>query len=434
MSEKDKDILKIAIPSIVSNITVPLLGLVDVTIVGHMGSAAYIGAIAVGSMIFNVIYWIFGFLRMGTSGMTSQAYGRRRLDEAVDMLVRSMALGVGVGILFVLAQLVVKYAAMAAMQPTDDIKAYTSAYFDICIWGAPAVLGLYSLTGWYIGMQNTRTPMVISIVQNIINIAASITLVSVFGMKVEGVAIGTLVAQYAGFALALVMLCNRYGRLMRYISVKAMRDTKAMMRFFTVNRDIFLRTVFLVAVNLFFTAAGAKQGAVILSVNTLLFQLFTLYSYVMDGFAYAGEAIGGKYYGAGNVRAFDDIVRRLFVWALLLTALYTLVYLFGGRPFLRLLTDEPDVVSASKEYMPWAVAIPLSGMGAFYWDGLYIGMTATRGMLASTFAGAIVFFATYTLLFPMLENHALWLALTLYLVARGIVQALLFKRYRLKSY
>ena len=434
MSEKDKDILKIAIPSIVSNITVPLLGLVDVTIVGHMGSAAYIGAIAVGSMIFNVIYWIFGFLRMGTSGMTSQAYGRRRLDEAVDMLVRSMALGVGVGILFVLAQPVVKYAAMAAMQPTDDIKAYTSAYFDICIWGAPAVLGLYSLTGWYIGMQNTRTPMVISIVQNIINIAASITLVSVFGMKVEGVAIGTLVAQYAGFALALVMLCNRYGRLMRYISVKAMRDTKAMMRFFTVNRDIFLRTVFLVAVNLFFTAAGAKQGAVILSVNTLLFQLFTLYSYVMDGFAYAGEAIGGKYYGAGNVRAFDDIVRRLFVWALLLTALYTLVYLFGGRPFLRLLTDEPDVVSASKEYMPWAVAIPLSGMGAFYWDGLYIGMTATRGMLASTFAGAIVFFATYTLLLPMLENHALWLALTFYLVARGIVQTLLFKRYRLKSY
>ena len=434
MSEKDKDILKIAIPSIVSNITVPLLGLVDVTIVGHMGSAAYIGAIAVGSMIFNVIYWIFGFLRMGTSGMTSQAYGRRRLDEAVDMLVRAMALGVGVGILFVLAQPVVKYAAMAAMQPTDDIKAYTSAYFDICIWGAPAVLGLYSLTGWYIGMQNTRTPMVISIVQNIINIAASITLVSVFGMKVEGVAIGTLVAQYAGFALALVMLCNRYGRLMRYISVKAMRDTKAMMRFFTVNRDIFLRTVFLVAVNLFFTAAGAKQGAVILSVNTLLFQLFTLYSYVMDGFAYAGEAIGGKYYGAGNVRAFDDIVRRLFVWALLLTALYTLVYLFGGRPFLRLLTDEPDVVSASKEYMPWAVAIPLSGMGAFYWDGLYIGMTATRGMLVSTFAGAIVFFATYTLLFPMLENHALWLALTFYLVARGIVQTLLFKRYRLKSY
>ena len=434
MSEKDKDILKIAIPSIVSNITVPLLGLVDVTIVGHMGSAAYIGAIAVGSMIFNVIYWIFGFLRMGTSGMTSQAYGRRRLDEAVDMLVRAMALGVGVGILFVLAQPVVKYAAMAAMQPTYDIKVYTSAYFDICIWGAPAVLGLYSLTGWYIGMQNTRTPMVISIVQNIINIAASITLVSVFGMKVEGVAIGTLVAQYAGFALALVMLCNRYGRLMRYISVKAMRDTKAMMRFFTVNRDIFLRTVFLVVVNLFFTAAGAKQGAVILSVNTLLFQLFTLYSYVMDGFAYAGEAIGGKYYGAGNVRAFDDIVRRLFVWALLLTALYTLVYLFGGRPFLRLLTDEPDVVSASKEYMLWAVAIPLSGMGAFYWDGLYIGMIATRGMLASTFAGAIVFFATYTLLFPMLENHALWLALTFYLVARGIVQTLLFKRYRLKSY
>ncbi len=432
MSEKDKDILKIAIPSIVSNITVPLLGLVDVTIVGHMGSAAYIGAIAVGSMIFNVIYWIFGFLRMGTSGMTSQAYGRRRLDEAVDLLVRALAVGVGVGLLFVVAQPIVKWAAMAAMQPTDDIRAYTSAYFDICIWGAPAVLGLYSLTGWYIGMQNTRTPMAISIVQNVVNIAASITLVGLFGMKVEGVAVGTLVAQYAGFALALIMLRNRYRRLMHYISVKAVKDTKAMMRFFTVNRDIFLRTLFLVAVNLFFTAAGAKQGAVILSVNTLLFQLFTLYSYVMDGFAYAGEAIGGKYYGAGNVRAFDDTVKRLFGWTVLLTALYTLVYYIGGEPFLRLLTDEPDVVAASKEYMLWAVAIPIAGMGAFYWDGLYIGMTATTGMLASTFAGATVFFTIYTLLFPILENHALWLALMLYLVARGTVQTVMFKRYRLK--
>ena len=430
MNQKDKDILAIAVPSIVSNITVPLLGLVDVTIVGHMGNAAYIAAIAVGSMIFNVIYWIFGFLRMGTSGMTSQAYGRQRLDEVVDLLVRALAVGVGIGLVFVAGQSVLKWTALELMQPTADIAVFTSTYFDICIWGAPAVLGLYSLTGWYIGMQNTRLPMLVSIFQNVVNIAASLVFVYLFGMKVEGVAFGTLTAQYAGFLAALLFLRKRYREVLVHVSLRALRDAAAMMRFFTVNRDIFLRTLFLVAVNLFFTAAGAKQGAVVLSVNTLLFQLFTLYSYVMDGFAYAGEAIGGKYFGARNQEAFDDTVSRLFRWGLVLTLFYTLLYLVAGEPFLRLLTDEPEVVDCSKEYILWAVAIPLAGMGAFYWDGLYIGMTATRGMLSSTFTGAAVFFTVHFSLFPLLGNHALWLALILYLVSRGVVQTLLFRKYR----
>lgn len=433
MNQKDKDILAIAVPSIVSNITVPLLGLVDVSIVGHMGNAAYIAAIAVGSMTFNVIYWIFAFLRMGTSGMTSQAYGRRRIDEAVDLLTRALAVGVGVGMAFVVGQSLVKWAAMEVMQPTSDIAPFTSTYFDICIWGAPAVLGLYSLTGWYIGMQNTRTPMMVSIFQNVVNIVASLVLVYLFDMKVEGVAYGTLMAQYAGFLAALLFLRSRFRNELVHFSLRALRDAAAMMSFFMVNRDIFLRTLFLVVVNLFFTAAGAKQGSVILSVNTLLFQLFTLYSFVMDGFAYAGEAIGGKYFGARDRAAFDDTVSRLFRWGLALTALYTLLYLFVGEPFLRVLTDEPEVVECSKNYILWAVAIPLAGMGAFYWDGLYIGMTATRGMLTSTFVGAAVFFAIYLTLSPLLGNHALWLALILYLVSRGIVQTFLFRKYRLRS-
>ena len=431
MKHIDKAIFAIALPSIVSNITVPLLGLVDVTIVGHMGNAAYIAAIAVGSMIFNVIYWIFGFLRMGTSGMTSQAYGRRCLDEATDILTRALAVGVGIGLTFVIGQTLIKWLAMSAMNPTADIVAYADTYFDICIWGAPAMLGLYSLTGWFIGMQNTRIPMVVSIFQNVVNIAASLLLVYALGMKVEGVALGTLTAQYAGFGMALLMLRRGYGRLLRNATLKALRDGAAMMRFFTVNRDIFLRTLFLVAVNLFFTMVGAKQGAVVLAVNTLLFQLFTLYSYVMDGFAYAGEALGGKYYGARNRAMFDLTVRRLALWAFMLTALYTLVYYLGGAPFLRLLTDEPDVVAASVEYLPWAVAIPIAGLGAFYWDGIYIGITATRGMLMATFGGFAAFFATYLLLFPSLQNHALWLAFILYLVARGAVQTVLFRTLRI---
>ena len=432
MNPKDKDILSIALPSIVSNITVPLLGLVDVTIVGHMGDAAYLGAIAVGSMIFNVIYWIFGFLRMGTSGMTSQAYGRSASDEAARLLLRSLSIGLGIGLLFIVLQQAVRWAAMTAMQPTDDILGYAYTYFNICIWGAPAMLGLYSLTGWFIGMQNTRIPMLVSIFQNVWNIFASLIFVYGFGMKVEGVACGTLSAQYGGFLFALYLLwCGGYARMFRGISLmETLADSKSMSRFFTVNIDIFLRTLFLVAVNLFFTAAGARQGAVILSVNTLLFQLFTLYSYVMDGFAYAGEAIGGKYYGARDKSAFHDTVSRLFRWSFVLTLCYTLLYLVAGESFLRLLTNDMSVVEATQHYFPWALAIPLAGLGAFYWDGIYIGITYTRGMLAATFWAAMVFFAVYLTLFPLYANHALWLALLLYLVTRGVVQTLLFRRRR----
>ncbi len=433
MNTRNKDILAIAVPSIVSNITVPLLGLVDVTIVGHMGDAAYIGAISVGSMMFNVIYWIFGFLRMGTSGMTSQAYGRGSKDETVDMLVRALAVGVGVGMVFVAAQWFIGKAALWAMRPTEDILPYAESYFDICIWGAPAVMGLYSLTGWYIGMQNTRVPMMVSIFQNVLNIVSSLAFVYGLGMKVEGVALGTLVAQWAGFVMALLMLKMKYGGLMQSVSSRALKDGAAMVRFFSVNRDIFFRTLFLVAVNLFFTSAGAKQGAVILSVNTMLFQHFTLYSFVMDGFAYAGEAIGGKYYGARDKVNFDDTVKRLFWWGLCLTLVYTLLYYIAAEGFFRLLTDEPSVLASSEEYRWWVVAIPLAGMGAFYWDGLYIGMTATKGMLVSTFSGALTFFLVYVGLYSVWGNHALWLALILYLVVRGIVQTLLFKGWRTRT-
>ena len=426
MDKRNKDILAIAVPSVVSNITVPLLGLVDVSIVGHMGDAAYIGAISVGSMLFNVIYWIFGFLRMGTSGMTSQAYGRGKKNEAVDMLVRSLTAGVGVGVLFVVFQWMVRGTALWAMQPTEDILPYAVSYFNICIWGAPAVMGLYSLTGWYIGMQNTKVPMLVSISQNILNIAASLFFVYGLNLKVEGVALGTLLAQWMGFFMALIMLKLNYGRLLQLISFHALCDFAAMMRFFTINRDIFLRTLFLVAVNMFFTSAGAKQGAVILSVNTMLFQLFTLYSFVMDGFAYSGEAIGGRYFGAGDNVNFDDTVKRLFYWSLGLALVYTLLYYISGDSFFRLLTDEPMVLEASKEYRWWALAIPLAGMGAFYWDGLYIGMTATKGMLLSTFAGALTFFVVYWFVYPVCGNHALWLALILYLVMRGAVLTVLF--------
>ena len=374
MNPIDRQILQIALPSIVSNITVPLLGLIDVAIVGHLGSPAYIGAIAVGGMLFNIIYWIFGFLRMGTSGMTSQAYGKRDLPEIVRLLIRSVGIGLAVALCLILLQVPIRQAAFQIIHPTEEVREMATLYFHICIWGAPAMLGLYGLSGWYIGMQNSRIPMYIAITQNIVNIMASLSLVCFFGMKVEGVALGTLIAQYAGFLMGLVLWMNRYGKLKKYIVWKGVLQKEAMIRFFQVNRDIFLRTLCLVAVTLF------------------------------------------------------------FIWGAGLTVLFTLVYASGGNAFLALLTDDRNVITAADTYFYWALAIPAAGIAAFIWDGIFIGATATRGMLLSMAASAVSFFAVYYGFHTVLGNHALWLAFLVYLSMRGAMQTLLSRKVMEKSF
>ena len=427
MNIRDRQILQIALPSIVSNITVPLLGMIDVAIVGHMGSPVYIGAVAVGSMIFNLVYWLFGFLRMGSSGLTSQALGRRDFTEVMRLLVRSTTIALGIALMLILLQVPMKWVAFELIGPTADVAPIAQTYFYIVIWGAPAVLGLYSLSGWYIGMQNTRFPMFISIMQNVVNILASLTLVYGFGMKIEGVAWGTVIAQYAGFIVALGLLLRYYGRLRGYLVLRGTFVREAMGRFFHVNSDIFLRTLCLVVVNLFFTSAGARSGAVILSVNTVLMQLYLFFSYFMDGFAYAGEALGGKTYGARNVAAFRETLHRLWIWALIVTLVYTLLYMSGGRWIVGILTDESQVLEASQEYLCWIWLIPAAGAAAFIWDGVFIGITATRGMLVSSFLSALGFFIVYLLAESHLGNHGLWLAMIIYLALRGILQTIWYR-------
>ena len=437
-----KEILSLAIPSIVTNITVPLLGLVDVAIVGHMGDASYIGAIAVGTMMMNVICWLFGFLRMGTSGMTSQAYGRGDSKEAATILFQAIALGAAIGILFVLFQPLLLRLFLFFMRPSDEIRAFASVYFHVCVFGLPAALVMYGLTGWFIGMQDTRTPMTVSIFQNIVNIMTSLLLVYVFGMKVEGVALGTLTAQYSGLLLALYILRRKYAShyqlLFSQFTLKpgdysSFGYKHTLNRFFRVNRDIFLRTLFLVAVNAAFTSVGSRQGDVILAVNTLLFQFFTLYSYIMDGFAYAGEAICGKYYGAGNAPSFHACIRRLFAWGVIMTVVYTAAYYFGANDILHVLSNEQTVIEASEPYLLWVALIPVAGMGAFIWDGVFIGITDSRGMLLSCFVAAIVFAIILSLFFTTMGNHALWLALLSYLLARGVMQTMLFWRAKVEG-
>ena len=427
MNRIDNRILKIAIPSIVANITVPLLGLVDMAVSGHLGNAVYIGAVAVGSMIFNVIYWVFGFLRMGTSGMTAQALGRHDLKDVATILARSIGVALVVAAFIMVFQTVLCKAALSLVGATEDINTEAWRYFRICVWGAPAMLCLYSLTGWYIGMQNTRLPMFISIMQNVVNIVASCSFVYIFNMKVEGIALGTLVAQYAGLLVSSALWSATYGkRMFKHVQWNRVLESTAMRRFVSVNRDIFLRTLCLVTVNFYFLSAGAAQGAVILAVNTLLMQLFTLYSYVMDGFAFAGEALCGKLYGAGNRAMFSHTVCRLFAWGGALTVLFTTVYAFGGTGFLHLLTNDSAVVEAASEYACWAVLIPICGLGAFIWDGVFIGTTSTRAMFWATAVAMIAFFVIYISLRNTMANHALWVAFLGFLLTRGLVQTLIY--------
>lgn len=426
MNIRDRQILKIAVPSIVSNITVPLLGLIDVAIVGHMGSAAYIGAVAVGSMIFNLIYWLFGFLRMSTSGLTAQAYGRRDLTEVMRILVRSGRIALLTAFAVIVLQLPLKWLMFWLMGPTPDVMPYATTYFHIVVWGAPAMLGLYSLSGWFIGMQNSRIPMFISIMQNVTNILVSLTLVYGFGMKIEGVALGTVIAQYVGLLIAIGLLKQNYGRLFRRFEVRGSRP-EASSNLFAVNRDLFLRTVCLVGVNLFFTAASARQGAVVLSMNTVMLQLFLFFSYFMDGFAYAGEALCGRYRGADNTTTFRETLRHLFGWALAVTLAFTLLYIAGSMDIVCLLTDEVEVRHAARDYIWWVWLIPVAGAAAFIWDGVFVGITDGRGMLVATAVATAAFAVIYLLTKDTMGNDGLWLAQVVYLALRGLMQTVWYR-------
>lgn len=432
LDDKNKEILRLALPSIVSNITVPLLGLVDLMVVGHIGNEAYISAIAVGTMIFNVMYWLLGFLRMGTSGMTSQAFGRADKAECIGILVRSLTIGLAFGLSFILAQRGLEWGLLRLMNTPEASWDYVATYFRIVIWGAPAMLGLYGLTGWFIGMQDTRTPMVVAILQNIVNILTSLSLVFALGWGITGVATGTLLAQWIGFLVALLSAWKRVSKFNKarkgtslgqstwanfthILSVKG-----AWIDFFLVNKDIFLRTLCLIAVNFYFTSAGGKQGTMLLAVNTLLMTLFTIFSYVMDGFAYAGEALSGKYYGAGDKQGLRITIRRLFAFGGLMTLMFTGLYVIGGTGFLHLLTDDAAVVEAARPYLPWACFIPIVGVTAFILDGVFIGLTDTKGMLFSTVIAMLSFFAVYFGFRGNLANEALWFAFLTFLLMRGL--------------
>lgn len=421
----NKQILHIALPSIISNITVPLLALVDTTIVGHLGAASYIAAIALGGMIFNMIYWLFNFLRMGTGGLTAQAYGANQHQATSYILLRSLTIAGGIALTLLLLQRPIFQVTFHFVTATAEVRSLASIYFYILIWGAPAMLALYSFTGWFLGMQNARIPMCIAITQNVVNIAVSTLLVFGCHLKIEGVALGTLISQYTALLLAVIFCLTKFD-VKQHFELKAILDINTLKRFFQINRDIFLRTLCLIAVTTYFTSAGSTQGELTLAANTLLMQFFIIFSYFMDGFAYAGEALGGRYFGAHDRLNFQRVTRCLFAWGGALSVLFFFIYFLSGTSLLHLLTDDSQVINRAQQYLPIVYFIPLISFAAFLFDGLYIGTTATRYMLISMFCASAAFFVLINVC--TLSNTLLWLAFLVYLGGRGLMQAFLFKK------
>jgi MATE family multidrug resistance protein len=426
----NQEILRLAIPNILSNISIPLLGIVDTVLMGRLESEIYIGAVALGTIIFNIIYWGFGFLRMGTTGLTAQSYGKGERKEGAAILGRGLLFALGGSILILGLQSVIAWIGFGLLQGDETVKNLATQYFYIRIYAAPATLGLYVFQGWFLGMQNARYPMVLTIFVNLLNIVFNVVFVLQMGMKADGVALGTVCAQYLGLALALGMVFYKYRAFIFLIDRGQIFRLAAIKRFFAINVDIFIRTVCLVFTFAFFTSASAAFDSLTLAANQILLQYISLMSYAVDGFAFAAESLVGRYVGARDSARLRKSVRYLFYWGVGFGAVFALVYSAAGRTLLRIFTDQAEIIQAASPFVWWAVAISLAGSVAYMWDGVYIGATVTPSMrnmmLISTVA---IFLPAYYLTVPAMGNHGLWLALLLFMIARGISLGLLAKRH-----
>lgn len=438
----NKRILGLALPNIITNITVPLLGMVDMAIVGHL-SAAHIGAIAIGTQLFNLIYWNFGFLRMGTSGFTAQAFGAEQWGEAVKILIRACTIALLIALLIISLQWPISRAVPYIFEGSNQVLNLALTYFFVRIWAAPATLGLYAIKGWFIGMQDSKTPMWIAIALNIVNILASLIFVLVLNWDIFGVALGTVIANYSGLAMGIFFLRRKFLHFNPLSSIHISTSTfkeslhwNDMRRFFKVNSDIFLRTLCLSGVFTFITAASSHISDQILAVDALLLQFFTLFSYIMDGFAYAGESLVGRHIGARQKRHLKLAVRLLIFWGLALTVVFTGLYAALGDQFLHIFTDKEEIIDAAGNYMGWVLAIPICGFAAFLFDGIFIGATATHTMRNAMFIATAAFFTVYYSLKYFSDatvdehvwNNILWTAFMVFLILRGLLQALRLRR------
>jgi len=405
-----------------------MLSVVDVALMGHLSSESFILAIGFGVMIFNFIYWAFGFLRMGMTGMTAQEYGKGNTNEAFRLLFRGLIIAFGGALLLFVCKEWILQLALYLIDANQEVNHQITTYFNVRIYAAPATIGLYAFIGWFMGKQKATITMIITIAVNLLNAGLSYYLVTQLNYKTSGVALGTVISQYVGFILAIIFFIVFYQKQLTRLAFKGILELKAIKEFVLVNTDILIRTLCLIFALSFFKVVSAKEGELIAAANILLLEFVSIAAYGIDGFAFAAEAISGKYFGAGNKQKFKQAVRYCFYWGFGLGAVYGLVYWLFGYNILNVLTDQKEVINIAMEYTVWLVMFPILSVIPFVWDGVYIGLTSSKAMRNTMLLSTIIFIASYYLLVNVWSNHGLWLAMILFVLARGISQTILAKK------
>ncbi len=406
----------------------PLLGAVDTAVVGHLEHAYYLGAVAVAALIFTFLYWGFGFLRMGTTGLTAQAHGADERDEVRATLARAMIIAAGLALAILVLQRPIIAAAMALIEASPEVEANARAYFAIRIWGAPAALANYVVLGWYLGLQNARAGLLLQVVINCLNIVLDVAFVIGLGLAVEGVALATIIAEYSGLALGLAMIHATLGRLGGRWRLERVIDAPRLRRMAGVNRDIFVRTLCLIGAFAYFTAQGARMGDVVLAANAVLMNLVHFMAFGLDGFAHAAEALIGRSVGAGDRAAFRAAVRASSLWALATAAAFAAVYVAFGGVVIDALTGVEAVRAEARAVLPWLMAAPLVSVWSYQLDGIFLGATRSREMRNAMMLSLLIYIVAVEALRPLWGNNGLWLAFLVFMAARAVTLGAYYPR------
>ena len=424
----NRTVLKLAIPSIFANITVPLVGMADTAIAGRLGDATVLGGIAIASMLFDLLYWNMGFLRVGTGGMVAQAYGRGDYKDAMSTFALGITTALAFAFLFIVCQWVYVEAAFHFIECSPGIEALAREYFFIRIWAAPATLSLNVFKGFFIGMQNAVSPMAVDITVNVTNIAASIFFAFYAGLGFSGIAWGTLVAQYVGLILAVSLMVFQYRRHFHLMDMRNDIRPGKIRKFFMLNADLFVRSLCFLFIYAGLTSLAAKYGDVDLAVSSIMMKLMLLYSYFIDGFAYAGEALSGRYIGARDRESLTRAVKVIFMWCCGIGIVSTLGYWAGGEWLVRLMATDATVIAESARFLPWLLVMPFVSSVAFTWDGIFIGATATKALRNSMLWAVVGFFASYFLLRGTIGVQSLWVGYMMHLVVRTVYLSAVAKK------
>ncbi len=424
LQKLNRDILKLALPSILAGVTVPLVGLVDTAIAGHLGASSHIAAIAVGSMLFDWLYWNMGFLRMGTAGFTAQAFGRKDFRATTRTLLQGLCTAWAISLLILLIQRPYANLFFRITPTSPETESLARCYFFICIWSEPAALTLFTIKGWFIGMQNTWCPMVVDLVVNGVNIALSYILAIPCGLGIQGIAWGTVIAQYSGLLCAGILLWLRFRKYREFTYWKDALIWEDYRHFFSVNANLFLRTLGMLLVYSGITILAGLYGDTPQAVSSIMTKMLLLYSYFIDGFAYAGEAMSGRYIGAHDEPTLRRAVRCLFVWCAAVSVLATLVYMLFDEGMLRVLTTVSEVFEAARPCLFWLYLMPLCSSAAFTWDGIFIGATASKALRDSMLWSVLAFYLCYFALAPYWGFQAIWAGYTLHVIVRSVAMTL----------